>query len=405
MLVGLDDTDSPGGMCTTYIGVVLAGRLRDLHFPVHEARLLRLNPNVIYKTRGNAAICLNVTGDRETVFRTACEVVEKYACFDHENTNPGVVVVESSPSPQFYWQAVRGFCTVEVAKDILNDAGALYRGYKNERGLIGATAAVCSEVPDRTYEYLAYRKPEAFGTPRNVGRESLFLAEQETYPHTWDSVDTANDVVVCVPHTPDPVLFGIRGESPAWVSKARDLVESEPTGLEQVFVTNQGTDSHLLDGEDVSLAEGLSYRLQGTVGSMARTGRGGHVCLGIETNTGAEVNCMAYEPTKGFRNIVRSLLPGDAVEVTGSFKNGSLNIEKIHIRKLIGAGVRRPPICGACGKRMTSAGREKGYKCRRCGARTMEPEHIPVNRDLETGWYEVPPIARRHLAKPLCRGP
>ncbi|HTY15403.1 MAG TPA: tRNA(Ile)(2)-agmatinylcytidine synthase [Methanoregulaceae archaeon] len=405
MLVGLDDTDSPGGMCTTYIGVVLAGRLKEYHIPVHEARLLRLNPNVIYKTRGNAAVCLDVTGDREKIFRTACEVVEKYACFDHDNTNPGVVVADSPPSPRFYRQAVQGFCTIDEAKDVLEEAGALYRGYKNERGLIGATAAVCSEIPDRTYEFLTYRKPEAFGTPRNVSRESLFLAERETCPHTWDSVDTTNDVVVCVPHTPDPVLFGIRGESPSWVSKARGLVVSEPTGFEQVFVTNQGTDSHLLDASEVALADGFSYRLQGTVSSVARTGKGGHVCIGIGTDTGAEVDCMAFEPTKGFRNIVRALLPGDVVEVTGSFKNGSLNIEKIHICSLSGAGTTKPPVCGACGKRMTSAGREKGYKCRQCGARAREPEVIPIKRELKTGWYEVPPIARRHLAKPLCRGP
>jgi tRNA(Ile2)-agmatinylcytidine synthase len=27
-----------------------------------------------------------------------------------------------------------------------------------------------------------------------------------------------------------------------------------------------------------------------------------------------------------------------------------------------------------------------------------------VERDLELGWYEVPPCARRHVAKPLVRG-
>ena len=91
----------------------------------------------------------------------------------------------------------------------------------------------------------------------------------------------ANNVVVCVPHTPDPVLFGIRGESPSWVSMARALVVSEPTAFEQVFVTNQGTDAHLLVDEPPALTEGLSYRLQGTVGSFARTGKGGHVGITI----------------------------------------------------------------------------------------------------------------------------
>jgi tRNA(Ile2)-agmatinylcytidine synthase len=113
---------------------------------------------------------------------------------------------------------------------------------------------------------------------------------------------------------------------------------------------------------------------------------------------------MAYEPTKGFRNIVRALWPGDRVEVTGSYKNGSINMEKLHVCELAEASVRKPPQCPACGKRMTSAGNNKGYKCRHCGARACEPEVTRLGRDLKTGWYEVPPIARRHLAKPLCRG-
>ena len=74
--------------------------------------------------------------------------------------------------------------------------------------------------------YTADREP--YGTPRAVYRESLFAAEEATFPHTWDTVDRMNDVVVCVPHTPDPVLFGIRGESPSWVIAARQMIRSEP---------------------------------------------------------------------------------------------------------------------------------------------------------------------------------
>ena len=79
----------------------------------------------------------------------------------------------------------------------------------------------CQRIADRTSEILVYRQTERFGTPREVNRESLFAAEEATFPHTWDTVDMVNDVVVCVPHTPDPVLFGIRGESPSWVMMAR----------------------------------------------------------------------------------------------------------------------------------------------------------------------------------------
>ena len=113
---------------------------------------------------------------------------------------------------------------------------------------------------------------------------------------------------------------------------------------------------------------------------------------------------MAYEPTKNFRNIIRQVLKGDKVIAIGSFKKGSINLEKIKIEALARPILSRPPVCTACTKRMTSNGTGKGFKCKKCGARAEEPEVREISRTLKTGWYEVPPTARRHLAKPLCRG-
>jgi tRNA(Ile2)-agmatinylcytidine synthase len=113
---------------------------------------------------------------------------------------------------------------------------------------------------------------------------------------------------------------------------------------------------------------------------------------------------MAYEPTKNFRQIVRQLVPGDEVIAVGSFKKGSINLEKINIVSLAHPVTLRPPICISCNKRMTSDGKGKGWKCKKCGAKAGEPEVKEISRSLNTGWYEVPPTARRHLAKPLCRG-
>jgi tRNA(Ile2)-agmatinylcytidine synthase len=116
------------------------------------------------------------------------------------------------------------------------------------------------------------------------------------------------------------------------------------------------------------------------------------------------VRCMAYEPTKNFRQIVRQLVSGDEVIAVGSFKKGSINLEKIKIVTLSCPVTSRPPICTSCNKRMTSDGKGKGWKCKKCGIRVKDPEIKEISRTLKTGWYEVPPTARRHLAKPLCRG-
>jgi len=403
MLIGIDDTDSPQGMCTTYLGAVLARRLISEGMRVREARLVRLNPNVTFKTRGNAAIALDVAGDGDHAFAIACAVVEELADFSCENTNPGVVVVNTPPDPAFYTKAVTDFCQIEEAIALLEADGAIYHGYKNKRGLIGATAAVASVLADSTSEILVYRQPEQWSTLREVDRQSLFDAEKATFPHTWDTVDTANDVVVCVPHTPDPVLFGIRGENPSWVIVARQMVQSEKPGIEQIWVTNQGTDAHILAGRIGELIEGLSYRVQGIVEDVPLTITGGHVSFTIK-NGSYTVRCMAYEPTKNFRQIVRLLMPGDEVIAVGSFKKGSINLEKINIVSLAHPVTSRPPICSSCNKRMTSDGTGKGYKCKKCRARDNDPEIKEISRTLKPGWYEVPPTARRHLAKPLCRG-
>jgi len=389
-------------MCTTYLGAVLIRRLVARGFNLTEARLIRLNPNVPYKTRGNAAISLEVDGDPDIAFEEACRCVEDLADLPAEGTEPGVVVSERKPPVSFYHKALRSFCEPDEAVAILDAAGAKYRGWKGGRGLIGATAAIASDLPDFTWEILVYRFPGMWGSPREIERETFFLADAATAPSTWDTVDHENDTVVCSPHTPDPVLFGIRGQSPIAVALARTFVRTEPPGLEQIFLTNQGTDGHLEEGIVGELMPGHSYCVMGTVSGKAETGKGGHVSLPLESG-GSDLRCMAYEPTKEFRDVVRALLPGDMAEVCGSYKGGSLNLEKIHVTGLAPDLAKNPPRCPSCGKRMTSAGHLKGYKCRGCGTRAKDAEVLVRKRRIGCGWYEVPPSARRHLAKPLIR--
>ncbi|MBP2133364.1 tRNA(Ile2)-agmatinylcytidine synthase [Methanomicrobium sp. W14] len=409
--IGVDDTDSPNGMCTTYLGALLCEKLEKKGFEIKERLLIRLNPNAPHKTRGNAAICVvaenaekkeSDAGDaKNEAFFTACSLVEEFAEFDCENTNPGVVVSEGPVSPDFYKKALRDFCTIEEAENLLEKSGALYRGWKIKRGLIGATAAVSADLSDYTYEVLAYRSPFS-KEKRSVDRKSVFLSEKMTYPRTWDSVDMKSGVVVCVPHTPDPVLYGIRGESPEWVMKSRSYIVSEEPERECLYRTNQGTDVHLVDSVISDILDGRSYRLKGKVSKKPFTGTGGHVETEISDGK-SSVRCMAYEPTKEFRDIVRGLIVGDEIIVCGSYKNGSINLEKFFIESLAEDMTKKPPVCQKCGKRMTSAGKDKGYKCRTCGEKSKSPEIIRSERSVGKGWYEVPPVARRHLSMPLVR--
>ena len=395
MFLGLDDTDSPDGMCTTYLGALVAEALEMQGCIIKNMRLIRLNPNVPWKTRGNAAVCIEFEGSAEIASQTAERFIDKYAMFDCLNTNPGFVVCETKPAPDFYYSVLRGFCTVDEAKAVLDSIGAIYKGYKNCRGLIGALAAVSAELPDKTYEYLAYRKPDAFGTPRVFDADSFRKSAEETFPHCFDTWDFAAEKPVCIPHGKDPVLFGIRGESREWVEKAVSYLQSEEVERFVIWETNQGTDAHILSPTS-GFEEGRSYVFNGVVTSAPKTQRGGHVSFSV-----GDVVCYAFEPTKSFRNIVRELIEGDCLTVFGSFQKGVIHVEKFCLRKAAKKEVRASPRCPVCGGRMTSAGKGKGYKCRECSGRIRDTE--AASRGIAEGWYEVPPDARRHLSKPVCR--
>ena len=395
MFLGLDDTDSPDGMCTTYLGALVAEALEMQGCIIKNMRLIRLNPNVPWKTRGNAAVCIEFEGGAEIASQTAERFIDKYAMFDCLNTNPGFVVCETKPAPDFYYSALRGFCTVDEAKAVLDSIGAIYKGYKNCRGLIGALAAVSAELPDKTYEYLAYRKPDAFGTPRVFDADSFRKSAEETFPHCFDTWDFAAEKPVCIPHGKDPVLFGIRGESREWVEKAVSYLQSEEVERFVIWETNQGTDAHILSPTS-GFEEGRSYVFDGVVTSAPKTQRGGHVSFSV-----GGVVCYAFEPTKSFRNIVRELIEGDCLTVFGSFQKGVIHVEKFCLRTAAKKEVRASPRCPVCGGRMTSAGKGKGYKCRECSGRIRDTE--AASRGIAEGWYEVPPDARRHLSKPVCR--
>ncbi|MHC1610866.1 MAG: TiaS agmantine-binding domain-containing protein [Candidatus Methanospirareceae archaeon] len=427
MIIGIDDTDSKNGMCTTYLCAVLVDELRR-YGEVSRPRLVRLNPCIPFKTRGNGAVSFEIrvsTGKEETVKEEVKSRVCEFSELEEGETNPGVVFIDDKRGSEeeiervlklkhFYETAVRDVVRIEHAHELLSELDFDYFGLKNQRGLIGALAAAsflfvqkCEPAYyDFTYELIVYRRKERWGTPRVIAEESVWKADEATYPLTWDTVDLANKRVVLAPHSPCPVLFGIRGESVAAIYNAYTLIDAEPAEREMLFITNQGTDSHLITYEEAkgTLHDYHSYILDGVVESNPRTIEGGHVvvALSLSQNPDEHIECVAYEPTKGFREIIRELRIGDEVTVYGSFKNRTINLEKIELRRL-NVEVKSNPRCGKCGKRMESAGRSQGYRCKRCKTYCSEKEVQVVNRGIEEGLYEVPPVARRHISKPLIR--
>ncbi|WMW23888.1 tRNA(Ile)(2)-agmatinylcytidine synthase [Methanolobus sediminis] len=415
IVIGIDDTDSREGMCTTYLCALLRDELSSFAKIISDPILVRLNPTIPYKTRGNASVALFIEcGDKEKVIRHVTEKIASMACLDNENTNPGVVFVDEgqfdavkSELSSFFRRAVKDVIMIDEAKELASELDLEFHAFKNGRGLIGALSACGAMLDpewDHTYEYLAYREKEVWDTRRKVDESSLFEADRQTYPDTWDTVDLANNMVVCVPHSGDPVLYGIRGKDASSVEKAASFVVSEPVERVCVYRTNQGTDMHLISVSSISEIEEMhSYILEGEVLSEPITIRGGHTIFPLKDAAGDVIDCAAFEPTKNFREIIRKLIPGDKVVVYGSVTENTVNVEKIKITGLAKAYDIRNPPCPSCGKRMKSAGSGQGYRCKKCGTSSVIPERTAIERDILPGFYEVPPCARRHLAKQLLR--
>ncbi len=414
--IGIDDTDSKKGGCTTYVAAVVMRRLGKVGVKVlGYPRLIRLNPNCPYKTRGNAAIALRVeASDLEKVKKVVRSVVEEYSEFD-EGAETGIAFLRGEPSERlrgFYWRAVRELIPLEEAFEVAKEVGAELIYYGGGMGVVGALAAVGADLSiGKTYELIAHRTKEYWGTIRRVDPKSVYEMDKATKPYTFDNVDYESGEVRITPHTPCPVLLGIRGVDPEVVMRAyRMLRIYEPIEFVTIFETNQGTDAHYQRLKIRNLEDGASAIIEGVVLRPPRTDAGGHVFFELGDGTG-EICCAAYEPTKGFRKIILELIPGDKVVAFGAIKlkpqGMTLNLEKIYVKKLAKKIVRRPPLCPNCKKRMKSLGRKGGYRCRRCGTKLDESieEIIELPRSLKPGFYEVPSSARRHLTKPLSIEP
>jgi tRNA(Ile2)-agmatinylcytidine synthase len=424
--IGVDDTDSPDGGCTTALAAPLAARFAHLRLD-GSPRLVRLNPNIPWKTRGNAAIGLHFLdeSDLDQALSSVLDIVQREAR-RHETTQPGIVVSREPPPAWLYWATVTRVVTRAEVDDALSKIEARAWG---GRGVIGAAAATAWNPfrgredqdastgrvvtaatawnpfrgrEDPTWERIAYRAPERLGTPRDVS--PLWVREVEWgYPSTFDNYDLVNEEVVCVPSGPDPVLWGIRGDDPAALEKASAILGPERPARETLFLTNQGSDDHLVDRRVSECAEYLSARVRGRV-PVAPIDQGGAVFFEVTDDTGA-LRCATYAPTRQLRSIARAIDVGDDITVCGGLHMGpdgrvTLGIEKMFVH---GTAPRTAgaPTCLSCSKTMESAGKKAGYRCRACHTRADAPR--TAESIVRPGWHEVPASARRHLARPLKR--
>jgi len=418
--IGFDDTDSPRMGCTTYIATLLVGKLlkKGVVFTDYP-NLIRLNPNVPWKTRGNGALCLRIECEEnivEEVMKTVIDTVEKNADLEYKGTDPGVVFFFDTIPPEvktFAKKTIRGIVKMKDALKLIRKFGAEATGFKTGRGVIGSLAAIGETLnEDHTYEVIAYRIPENCGTKRKIEASSVKEMDEKTSPFTFNNIDPETKRILITPRGPDPILYGVRGETAEAVRQAHKIIHSqEPVERWMIFRTNHGTDAHLRKTSSINgITPFNPVIVRGTVSKEPRIIPVRHVIFSIRDKTG-EVDCAAYEPTGSLRQIVRQLMLGDIVEAYGGVRAASskhpvtVNLEKMRILKLKPKITLFNPKCPKCGKTMKSMGKNKGFKCDRCGFRNSKAKKVGVEseRSIKVGLYITPPRSQRHLTKPHCR--
>ncbi|MDR3205805.1 MAG: tRNA(Ile)(2)-agmatinylcytidine synthase [Candidatus Methanoplasma sp.] len=425
MYVAVDDTDSVRGNCTTFLATEIIRRsgLDLIGYP----RLVRLNPAVPWKTRGNGALVVRLgRGAGESTFIGNMDGKDIH-CFDrasasepdpkillerlrpivdelHESdADPGLLVSRVKPSPQFYWNGVRTIMDRGAVEAEVKRIGALKYEIGCGRGIVGCVCGMAWRPADSTLELLSYRPKERWGTERIFDPKTIREVEMNI-PSTFNSWEERAGKVAMVPSTPCPIMYGLRGEDREDLIRGCKMISSEPLDRWLVFQTNQGTDDHIIYGAS-ELIPNRSYYVEGVVASEAVRIRGGHVFLELATRYGS-VSCAAYEPSKEFRHLFDRLAPGDRIGVMGELREEprTLNAEKVRVISLADVFERvGNPICGECGRAMESVGKDKGYRCRRCRTKAGAPPQVKAVRWAAEGWYEPPTSARRHLSKPLKR--
>jgi len=414
MHVGLDDTDSTKGMCTTFLAYIITERLlKDRVKFLEYPKLVRLNPNVPWKTRGNGAVALHfATDDVERVRQHITEMVLLYS--DLQNgANPGVVFLEgdniTSHMKRFSQDALHKIVKISDAQSIIKQAGGDTLSLGTGMGIIGATAAIAYDFRDSTVEIITYRRDANLGTQRHIDPDSVRMMQEKTFPYTFNSYDDDSGHVLIAPRGPDPVFYGIRGENVDSLLLASKMIKTEErlNGF-MIFKSNQGTGDHLKNNlKQENFKPYSSGKLMGIVSSTPVIKKGGHVFFKLNSNN-FETNCAVYKPT-GMTSVASKLIKGDNILVGGGVRKASklyprtLNLEFIKILHLEKKLIPSNPFCKDCQKNMKSKGKNQGFQCVVCGKKSKNKIILEQKRDLRKKSYLPVISAHRHLTRPAQR--
>ncbi|WOV93450.1 MAG: tRNA(Ile)(2)-agmatinylcytidine synthase [Candidatus Nitrosoabyssus spongiisocia] len=414
--IGFDDTDSTVGMCTTYLAFKMVDKLeKNKNTKIIELpNLLRFNPNIPWKTRGNGAVGLKIeTRDLDWVKKTCISLIEKFSDVEH-GANPAIIFhtgIITEKIKKFSRLSLYQLIPRRQAKRIVSESNIDTFHIGNGQGLIGSLGAVGYEFNDYTFEMLAYRKKSKFGTTRYISKDDVKNI-QRFIPNTYNSFDLQADKIMISPHGPDPVFYGIRGEDTSSLLDASQLIKvKEDLDGYMIFKSNQGTGDHLRNEIEPDMIKPFtSGVISGEITSDPIQYNGGHAFFTVKTTKG-DVDCAVYKETGMVQRVVLKLIKGDRVSLGGGIRRATkrysnvLNVEFIDILHLQNKTTMKNPFCYTCNKSMKSKGRGQYFECSKCGKRsnTIHKINHKILRTVESKLYLPILSAQRHLTRPQER--
>ncbi len=412
--IGLDGTDSEFGGCTTWTMTNIIDKLikvdKNLKL-LREPYLVRLNPNIPEKTRGNAATSISIETSLK-ISELGKYIVEQIQLdqskYDlSKDKEPAVVIFDKIPNYELYQSSLVEYMDF----NLLNEVEPIFSWPKLNQSYVGAIAAILVDMSfDFTYELLVYRSEKNWNLERDVILNNIPMLENEI-ASIFSSYDYDLGRVLIVPSGPDPVLLGIRGNNKDDLIKFYEKIKIlENIEKISIFKTNQGTDIHLMkvieenrNFKNYDVFSGLIQLI-----SKPEIIRGGHVrSYGIYQDEIFEIIC--FEPTKKLRLHFNKLLISDLIYVTGSIDLNQDGLKKIiKLESILIVNIEkdmslRPPMCD-CGKRMKNKGLYAEYKCKKCNLSKVKPEISYKERQFYQGQILLPTLyAQRHLVRPYER--
>ncbi len=369
MWLGIDDTDSLDGGCTT---LVFNELLEAIPCEYGEPRLTRLWPFAAQRTRGNASLSVELFTD-ESIHKW----LDKYwnekilplkgivSESEHSErkqypSDPGMTLFSEQPDEDYYWKAVRG------------EVDYFEGGYQwGGKGRIGAAASCAWRALNPTWEGIAWRLGD-----RDVSEESLSIVD--AMDGTFLCRDPRNSRGLVAPRGACPVMFGVRATTRKVANEATKILldgSAATTGY-RIFATNQASGDHIESIENFTV-------------QSKEILQGGHVILNDKF--------LAFKDSGHLNLLAQWLEIGDKVRFIGLVHEGKIHLEGLHLDESI---QKTRPIC-ECGTRMKSMGANQGVRCPNCKRKSTTEWIIEERKSPFSGWVQPPSDKRRHLAKTM----